>query len=242
MNSCFSSRRHRWSTLAGALLCLGSVLSASAQTDRGGQDPVVLGSKRATQLVIHQVKPEYPALAKVNYIQGPVLVQLTVSRDGRVARAHILRGHPILAASALRAVRRWLYRPLTTAVGPAAFLTIVRMNFYLRLPTTDHLPPQAEADLSRQVKPPQVLTKPPGQPSAPSVRLRVLLSDAGEIMDSGPVKGPSSAFEEEARRAVEQWTFQPARWGTLSVPWYLEVDVPVANRGALPPGAGPGGR
>lgn len=241
MTNCFASWHHRGSTLAGLLVCLGGIFSASAQTGTVGQDPVVLGSKRATQLVISQVKPEYPALAKINYIQGRVLVQVTVSRDGRVARAHVLRGHPLLAASALRAVRRWLYRPLTTAVGPATFLTTVRMNFYLRLPRPDQLPPQAEADLNRQVKPPEVLTKPPGQSSAPLVRLRVLLNDAGKVIDSGPVKGSPSEFE-EAQRAVEQWTFQPARWGTISVPWYLEVDVPVADRGVLTPVADPGGQ
>ena len=30
----------------------------------------------------------------------------------------------------------------------------------------------------------------------------------------------------EARQVVDGWTFRPASWGTLAVPWYLEVDVP----------------
>lgn len=241
MTDRFANRCHRWSTLAGVLVCLGAIFSASAQTETVGQGPVVLGSKRATQLVISQVKPEYPAVARINYIQGHVLVQLTVSRDGRVAQAHVLRGHPILAASALRAVRRWLYRPLMTAAGPATFLTTVSMNFYLRVSKIDHLPPEAEVDLNRQVKPPEVLTRPPGQSFASLVRLRVLLNDAGKVIDSEPVKGSPPEFE-EAQRAVEQWTFRPARWGTLSVPWYLEVDVPVADRGAHSPAADPGGQ
>jgi hypothetical protein len=133
-----------------------------------------------------------------------------------------------LAAAALHALRRWTYHPLLTARGTAAFLTTVNMNFTLRPRKNDLLPPKAETDLSRQVKPPEILNRPPDPPTNASVRLRVLLNEQGQVIDVRPLRGPSAVFE-VARKTVEQWSFRPARWGTLRVPWYLEVEVPVSD-------------
>jgi TonB family protein len=228
MANCFTNPPYRLSVAAIVLFCLASATPAPAQSEAPVLPPTVLDRKKATRLVVHQVVPEYPALAKVNYIQGQVRVELLVSRDGQVAEAHVIQGHPILAASALHALRRWSYHPLLTARGAVAFLTTVNMNFTLRPRKNDSLPPQAETDLSRQVKPPEILQRPPDPPTNASVRLRVLLNDQGQIIDVRPLKGPSASFE-EARKTVEQWTFRPARWGTLRVPWYLEVEVPVSD-------------
>ena len=44
-------------------------------------------------------------------------------------------------------------------------------------------------------------------------------------MDYELISGQTSAFG-EARQLVDCWKFLPARWGTIAVPWYLELDVP----------------
>lgn len=223
--------------LSGAALALAGLASVScalAQSEAPPPSPVVLDRKQATRLAVRRNFPDYPALAKVNFIQGEVRVQLLVSPQGRVVEAHVLEGHPILAAATLGAVRGWTYRPLMTASGPATFLTTVSVTFTLRAHNTDTLlPPQAETFLSRQVKPPEVLNMPADPPSNSSVRLRVLLGDQGQIIDTQPLKGPPADFQ-EARKAVEEWKFQPARWGALHVPWYLDVDVPVQDSAILP--------
>ena len=189
---------------------------------------MVVDRKLANHLVLLKLPPEYPPVAKVNFIQGQVRMELLVTPDGRVGRAHVVYGHPFLAAAALRAARRWLYRPLLTRSGPTEFLTLVDMNFVLRTKKPEALPSQAEQDLGRQIQPPAVLARPTDPAPAPSVRLRVLLSDDGEVMDSHLLKGPPLEFE-LARRSVAHWSFRPAHWGTLNVPWYLEVDVPIED-------------
>jgi len=234
-------RRTAWASLAAGLLCLAGAAPLLAQTAAGGHPPVVVGRREATRLLVNQVAPEYPPLARVNYIQGQVRVEVLVSREGRVAQAHVLQGHPLLAAAALRAVRRWLYRPFVTASGPATFLTTVNLKFILRSKKLDQVPLQPEADLRRQVKPPEVLTGRVDPGCASSVHLRVLLNDDGQVIDTQPLKGSPSQFE-EAQKAVEQWTFHPARWGTLPVPWYLEVDVPVADPAVCTTAADPEGQ
>jgi TonB family protein len=178
----------------------------------------------------------------MNYIQGRVSVQLVVGPSGTVARAHVLRGNPLLAAAVLDSIREWRYRPLVAEGGSTSFATLVDVNFALRLRKSEVPPPQAESDFSRQVKPPEILTRPEKAVSArPSVRLRLLLNAEGKVIDSEVLEGISSQFE-RARKSIEHWSFRPARWGALSVPWYLEVDVPVYNAPVQAGDSPPSGR
>jgi len=189
----------------------------------------VLDAKKATRLLLDQRPPEYPALAKVNYIQGRVRVRLVVSPAGSVAEAHVLSGNPLLAAAVLNSVKSWRYRPFVAKGDSTSFATTVEVNFTLRVKQIDLPPAQAESDFRRQVKPPEVLAKPEKFTSAiPSVRMRLLLNAEGKVIDSEILRGIPSLFE-GAKKSLERWVFRPAHWGSLTVPWYLDVDVPVSN-------------
>lgn len=219
-----------WRELQGlgvVLLCLLGLPRAGAQPIEGQRQLPELGAKEATRLLLYQVAPEYPILAKVNYIQGKVRAQIEVSPDGTVVSAHVLSGEALLAAAVLGAVQVWRYRPFVTAGGPTSFVTKIDVNFMLRGRKMDLVPQQAEWDFRRQVKPPEVLKGTEQSSSTdPSVRLRLLVSAEGRVIDSEILKGIPSLFE-RARKIIKIWSFQPARWGTLCVPWYLEVDVPI---------------
>jgi len=225
-----------------ALLCLLELPHAWAQRAEGGQQLLVLDAKKAAGLLLNQAPLEYPALAKVNYIQGRVRVQLVVSAAGSVAGAHVLSGNPLLAAAVLNSVRMWHYRPLVAQGGSTSFATAVDVNFTLRTRRMDLAPAQAESDFRRQVKPPEVLARPEKTASTdPSVRLRLLVNAEGKVIDSGILNGIPSLFE-GAKKSIERWSFRPARWGALSVPWYLDVDVPVYNAPSQAGTRSPSGR
>jgi TonB family protein len=214
------------------LLCLFELPHVWAQRAEVQQQLPALGIKEASQLLLSQVSPEYPVVAKVNYIQGRVRVQLTVCPAGTVASAHVVSGNPILAAAVLNSARLWRYRPFVATGGRTSFTTSVEVNFALRIRRMDPAPAQAEGDFRRQVKPPEVLTRPEQTASTdPSVRVRLLVSAEGKVIDSEILKGIPSQFE-RARKSIERWSFRPARWGALSVPWYLDVDVPVGQAAA----------
>lgn len=200
--------------------------TAGAQSDPLPAQPVLLNSKTASSLLVRRIVPEYPPLAKVNYIQGHVRVEVRVSAGGEVREVHVVRGHPFLAAATLPAVRRWLYRPFQTKGMPKEFVTLVDVNFSLRSKRLGKIPPAAEKDLGRQIRPPRVLNGPTPRASRPLVRLRVLVSDQGKAMDANPLNGLARDFD-TAREQVQGWTFQPAQWGPLRVPWYLDVEIPV---------------
>jgi outer membrane biosynthesis protein TonB len=169
-------------------------------------------------------------------------VQLVVSAAGSVAGAHVLSGNPLLAAAVLNSVRMWHYRPLVAQGGSTSFATAVDVNFTLRTRKMDLVPAQAESDFRRQVKPPEVLARPEKTASTePSVRLRLLVNAEGKVIDAEILNGVPSLFE-GARKSIEGWSFRPARWGALSVPWYLDVDVPVYNAPSQPGTRSPSGR
>src|SRR5690242_9542074 len=100
-------RSPMWLTLALLLLSRPAAPQDGART--------VLSAHEATRLLLSQAKPDYPPIAHANYIEGQVQMEVMIGPDGHVRKAHVLRGHPLLAASALKAIRRWVYRPFVTA-------------------------------------------------------------------------------------------------------------------------------
>src|SRR3954453_4328358 len=65
----------------------------------------------AEGMVLHKVNPVYPWDAKVNHITGDVVLQITIDRQGHVANMLLVKGDPILAKSAIKAVGKWEYHP-----------------------------------------------------------------------------------------------------------------------------------
>ncbi len=190
-------------------------------------DPFEIGPQAADRLLVSKVRPAYPPLARINYIRGHVQLLVTVDCDGKVESVHVLRGHPFLAIAALKAIRRWVYRPFVTRLGPVTFQTMVDVNFALLSPKFQRFPPQAEEFLARGVQPPRVpSTATPAAGEAAVVRLRVLIDKKGRVVDSTLLSGTAAQFE-AAKKIVTRWKFQPARWGNLNVPWYSDVDVPL---------------
>ena len=190
--------------------------------------PVMIDSKQAVQMVLAQAAPEYPPVAKVNYLTGQVRLELTIDSMGKVVRSHVVQGDAILAEAALQATHRWLYRPLTTPSGPAGFMTTVQLKFNLACRGLDQLPPpQAERDFLRQVKPPQLVRPPEDPPSDDVVHIRLLVNDQGKVDDMQISPMGSQQFE-AASETVRRWTFRPAHWGNMPVASYIDVKVPVS--------------
>jgi TonB family protein len=59
--------------------------------------------------VVRREDPEYPVLATKMNLRGTVKLKIWISPDGAVRRLEYIGGHPLLAESALKAVRRWKY-------------------------------------------------------------------------------------------------------------------------------------
>ena len=85
----------------------------------------------ATGLLIKRVTPNYPQLAKQARIQGHVILQAEISKDGTIENLRLISGHPMLAPAAIEAVKQWRYRPYMLNGEPVAVETQVQVNFTL---------------------------------------------------------------------------------------------------------------
>lgn len=81
--------------------------------------------------LLYAPQPDYPELAKLAHIQGPVVVEAEVGRDGYVVWARAISGHRLLRGAAERAVEERQYRPYIVNDRPTAVQTIVTVDFRL---------------------------------------------------------------------------------------------------------------
>jgi len=84
--------------------------------------------------LLHQVKPTYPPLARSVRVQGAVVLEALIDREGRVENLKVLSGHPLLIPAAFEAVQQWKYRPTLLNGQPVEVLTQVTVNFSLGTP------------------------------------------------------------------------------------------------------------
>lgn len=80
---------------------------------------------------IKDVAPEYPAIALAARAQGVVIIEATVSVEGRVVDARVLRSVPLLDDAALAAVRQWQYTPTLLNGVPVPVVMTVTVRFSL---------------------------------------------------------------------------------------------------------------
>lgn len=81
--------------------------------------------------LIRKVQPIYPPLARSTGVQGSVLLQAIIGRDGKIEHVQVVSGHPLLTKAAVDAVARWLYRPYYLNEQPVEVETQVTVNFIL---------------------------------------------------------------------------------------------------------------
>jgi protein TonB len=81
--------------------------------------------------LVRQVKPPYPPLARQARIQGAVILEAVINRQGGVEQLRVISGHPLLVQAAMDAVRQWKYRPTLLNGEPVEVVTTITVNFNL---------------------------------------------------------------------------------------------------------------
>ncbi len=82
-------------------------------------------------LLIHKVQPTYPPLARSARIQGTVVLQAVIGKDGTIQNLRAVSGHPMLTPAAIDAVRQWRYKPYFLNGEPVEVDTQITVNFTL---------------------------------------------------------------------------------------------------------------
>jgi protein TonB len=81
--------------------------------------------------VIYRVQPNYPPIARQARVQGMVELRAIISKSGRIENLVVVRGHPMLSAAAIDAVKQWRYRPYLLNGESIEVETEITVNFVL---------------------------------------------------------------------------------------------------------------
>jgi TonB family protein len=81
--------------------------------------------------LLHRVEPDYPAEARQQQMQGPVVLDVRIGRDGAIQEVNLLSGQRLLADAAIAAVKQWRFKPRVINGQPVETQTKVTLNFRL---------------------------------------------------------------------------------------------------------------
>jgi TonB family protein len=222
---------------ACAIWVLGGRQSACAQDVPGGSNTA---NGRVVDSVpgrlIKRVEPNYPGFALANDVDGDVVMQATITAQGKVTNIKVIHGLPQLINSAVHAVSQWEYEPyrIDGVATPVTTRLVVHFNILKKTPEAD-APPQAESSnpppMPRPIlpPPPQGVIRISGrvmesmldkkvEPIYPTdsiavdargmVAVLATIDKSGEVIDAQAVSGPGR-FRDAAVDAVKQWRYRP---------------------------------
>ena len=80
---------------------------------------------------ITKAQPQYPDLAREAGVDGTVLVQALVGKDGKVKDTRVVKSIAMLDGAAVAAVRQWVFKPALSNNKPVAVWVAVPVKFTL---------------------------------------------------------------------------------------------------------------
>jgi len=115
----------------------GAVPSESkSQTESKGDEDSQATSDQVpgpatSSYLLRRVVPNYPEQAEKQRVQGPVVLNVLVARDGSVQEVKVISGNPELVRAAVEAVKQWRFQPQQVKNNPVEFETQITVNFSL---------------------------------------------------------------------------------------------------------------
>ena len=92
---------------------------------------IAISSGVATGLLVSEVKPVYPPIAKAARQSGTVVLHALISKTGTIEDLKVVSGNATLQSAALDAVRQWRYRPYMLNGDPVEVDTTINVVFNL---------------------------------------------------------------------------------------------------------------
>ncbi|HEX9638993.1 MAG TPA: TonB family protein [Acidobacteriota bacterium] len=95
-------------------------------------EPLRIGGNVSSPEVISRMQPEYPALARAARVQGVVILEAVIRRDGSVGDIKVLRGLRLgCTEAAVEALRQWRFKPgMQNGIPVDVYMTLT-VNFKL---------------------------------------------------------------------------------------------------------------
>ena len=119
------------SVLLGCFLSSSLLAQEPAPCPSGGRCPPRASQADSEGLLITKVQPLYPEDARQARIQGQVVLHALIDKHGKIKELTVVSGHPMLVPAAMKAVKKWRYKPFLVENHPVLVETSIVVNFAL---------------------------------------------------------------------------------------------------------------
>lgn len=97
------------------------------------EGPIMVGGDVKAPEKLSAPPPAYTEIARKARIQGVVIVQAIIDKEGQVTNVKILKGLPMgLDKAAVEAIKKWTFKPATLNGKPVAVYYNLTVNFQLQ--------------------------------------------------------------------------------------------------------------
>lgn len=95
--------------------------------------PIIVAGDVVAPEKVDAPQPQYTEIARKARVQGVVIVQAIIDKEGQVTNVKVLKGLPMgLEDAAVDAVKRWKFRPATLNGKPVAVYYNLTVNFRIQ--------------------------------------------------------------------------------------------------------------
>jgi len=102
---------------------------AASATGAASDTPVAVPAAVMKANLISSRVPTYPENARGDHIEGRVVMQAIITRNGRVGHLHVVSGDSVLRGAAIEAVVAWRYQPYLVNGQPVEVSTTISVDF-----------------------------------------------------------------------------------------------------------------
>lgn len=94
-----------------------SVPAPAATAEQNARQATVIAADRvrispsAAEVIAHPVRPNYPLLARQMKVEGAVVLEALIGKEGTIQSLRVISGPEILSAAARQAVTQWHFKP-----------------------------------------------------------------------------------------------------------------------------------
>ena len=107
------------------------VKDLSASVPKLANQKLRVSSGVAQGQLLARVNPQYPTAARQERVEGTVVLQAVIDKDGSVKKLTVVSGPNMLTKAAMDAVRQWRYKPFTLNGESVEADTQINVNFKL---------------------------------------------------------------------------------------------------------------
>jgi TonB family protein len=96
-----------------------------------GTNPAMIHVKSESLVAVKRMVPVYPVDAKKAKIQGAVILDAVIGKDGAIEHLKVVSGPAELQQSAMDAVGKWAYQPYLLNGDPVEVNTTIKVTYTL---------------------------------------------------------------------------------------------------------------